>query len=74
MPDAVMREPTPEAREVHFREAACAVGPAAGRSPGARRYFFAAGFVLSCFGFMVFLSFFCELLPLPMVALLLVLG
>ena len=30
------------------------------------RYFFGAGFVLSCFGFMPFLSFFCELLPLPM--------
>ncbi len=30
------------------------------------RYFFAAGVVLSCFGFMPFLSFFCELLPLPM--------
>ena len=30
------------------------------------RYFFAAGFALSCFGFMPFLSFFCELLPLPM--------
>lgn len=28
-------------------------------------YFLAAGFVLSCFGFMFFLSFFCELLPLP---------
>jgi hypothetical protein len=24
---------------------------------------------LSCFGFMLFLSFFCELLPLPIVAL-----
>jgi hypothetical protein len=32
-------------------------------------YFLAAGFVLSCFGFMLFLSFFCELLPLPMVLL-----
>ena len=29
-------------------------------------YFFGAGFVLSCFGFLFFLSFFCELLPLPM--------
>ena len=32
-------------------------------------YFLATGFVLSCFGFMLFLSFFCELLPLPMTAL-----
>ncbi len=29
-------------------------------------YFLAAGFVLSCLGFLFFLSFFCELLPLPM--------
>jgi hypothetical protein len=28
-----------------------------------------AGFDLSCFGFMLFLSFFCELLPLPIVTL-----
>ena len=32
--------------------------------PGVR-YFLAAGFALSCLGFMLFLSFFCELLPLP---------
>jgi len=32
-------------------------------------YFLAAGFALSCFGFMLFLSFFCELFPLPMVLL-----
>ena len=43
------------------------VAGSAGRSSASRlRYFFAAGFVLSCFGFMPFLSFFCELLPLPM--------
>lgn len=29
-------------------------------------YFLAAGFVLSCLGLRFFLSFFCELLPLPM--------
>jgi hypothetical protein len=29
-------------------------------------HFLTAGFDLSCFGFMLFLSFFCELLPLPM--------
>lgn len=35
-------------------------------------YFLSAGFFFSCFGFMPFLSFFCELLPLPMLSLLLV--
>ena len=35
-------------------------------------YFLSAGFFFSCFGFMPFLSFFCELLPLPMLLLLLV--
>jgi hypothetical protein len=34
--------------------------------PAAHRYFLAAGFALSCLGFLFFLSFFCELLPLPM--------
>jgi hypothetical protein len=29
-------------------------------------YFLIAGFVFSCLGFLFFLSFFCELLPLPM--------
>ena len=38
--------------------------PDSARDCGA--YFFGAGFVLSCFGFLFFLSFFCELLPLPM--------
>jgi hypothetical protein len=33
-------------------------------------YFLAAGFALSCFGFRFFLSFFCELFPLPMFVLL----
>jgi hypothetical protein len=33
--------------------------------PTPRAYFFAAGFAFSCFGFMLFLSFFRELLPLP---------
>lgn len=33
-------------------------------------YFLAAGFVLSCLGFIFFLSFFCALLPLPMMLLL----
>jgi len=38
-------------------------------SPGAARdYFLTAGFFLSCLGFMLFLSFFCELLPLPIFA------
>jgi hypothetical protein len=36
------------------------------------RHFFGATFVLSCFGFLFFLSFFCELLPLPMARLLVV--
>jgi hypothetical protein len=35
-----------------------------------RRHFFGATFVLSCLGFLFFLSFFCELLPLPMIRLL----
>ena len=30
-------------------------------------YFLTGAFVLSCLGFLFFLSFFCELLPLPMV-------
>jgi hypothetical protein len=30
-------------------------------------HFLGAGFFLSCFGFRFFLSFFCELLPLPMI-------
>jgi hypothetical protein len=34
-----------------------------------RTYFFTAGFDLSCFGFLFFLSLRCELLPLPMVLL-----
>ena len=45
--------------------------------PAARRipcYFLAAGFDLSCLGFLFFLSFFCELLPLPIVCLLLIGG
>lgn len=32
-----------------------------------RPYFLVAGLALSCFGFRFFLSFFCELLPLPMI-------
>ena len=38
--------------------------------PDLSAYFLAAGAFLSCFGFMLFLSFFCELLPLPMLTLL----
>jgi hypothetical protein len=40
-----------------------AIGP---KTSGRARYFLAVAFFLSCFGFMLFLSFFCELLPLPM--------
>lgn len=36
------------------------------RLAAGHRYFLAAGLVLSCFGFRFFLSFFCELFPLPM--------
>ena len=36
------------------------------RTSPTSRYFLAAGFDLSCFGFRFFLSFFCELFPLPM--------
>ncbi len=35
---------------------------------GLGRYFLAAGFALSCLGFIFFLSFFWEWLPLPMIA------
>lgn len=38
--------------------------------PWTSHYFLAAGFALSCLGFRFFLSFFCELLPLPMMGLL----
>lgn len=44
-------------------------GPVGGAVGTRCRYFLAAGFFLSCFGFMLFLSFFCELLPLPMLTL-----
>jgi hypothetical protein len=40
-------------------------GYSSAESLDVRRYFLAAGFVLSCLGFMFFLSFFCELFPLP---------
>jgi hypothetical protein len=35
---------------------------------GLGRYFLAAGFALSCLGFIFFVSFFWEWLPLPMIA------
>lgn len=51
----------------HCRRAASRVPEMfSSRLAAAHRYFLAAGLVLSCFGFRFFLSFFCELFPLPM--------
>jgi hypothetical protein len=55
--------------EPFFFQGRAAVMPLAGARQGL--HFLAAGFALSCLGFLFFLSFFCELLPLPILVFLL---